>query len=121
MVESPGKTMSKKLGTAKPQGSLGPGPAGHSQEKLKTDDLKYSMGGKLSDIPFAKQMYKPGPGQHDPMLPDDSRKSQFPHENRPAVEKVGPSPANYEQVPSPLKKKNPTFIIGTSDRIDITK
>jgi len=91
----------------------------HSQEKLKAGDLKYSMGGKLTDIPFAKQMYKPGPGQHDPKIHNGSMKSSFPHAARPAVEKVGPSPSEYEGLPSSIKKKNPKYGIGTGDRLDI--
>ena len=92
----------------------------HSQDKLKTEDLKYSMGGKLADIPFSKQMYKPGPGQHDPKVHDGSRKPTFPLESaRAAVEKPGPAPNNYEQVPSSIKKKNPKYGVGTSDRFDI--
>jgi hypothetical protein len=35
------------------------------------------------------------------------------------VEKAGPAPADYEQVPSSIKKKNPKYGIGTGDRLDI--
>ena len=40
-------------------GVLGPGPGGYNVDKQKSQNFAFSMGGKLQDIEFKKQNYKP--------------------------------------------------------------
>ena len=65
LIESSGKTFSKKLVTQSLKGELGNGPAMYSVDKPRKNDLRFSMAGRLEDLEFRKRNFAPGPGNYD--------------------------------------------------------
>ena len=102
-------------------GRLGPGPGGYAADKSKKNNLSYSMGGKLVDLDFKKQGYKPGPGTHDPEKRHDIPSMKFGTGQRSELQgnSLSPGPGGYEQDASRLQKTAPRFGFGTSTREEI--
>jgi len=57
-----GKSMGAKLKGSMDFANNVPGPGQYNQDKLKSDNLQYSMGAKLNDL---GKMEVPGPGAYD--------------------------------------------------------
>jgi len=57
IVESPGKSMSKKFKTSHFVGDLGKGPAAYSPDKAKNDNVSVTMGSRLEDLAVKKNTY----------------------------------------------------------------
>ena len=64
IVESPGKTFSKRLYTSHFKGDIGNGPGAYSPQKKKRN-LSYSIAAKLDDYDFKKRNFVPGPGNYE--------------------------------------------------------
>ena len=85
MVEKMGKTFGEKLGSSLITQAKGPGPGQYDQEKLKRENLKYSMGSKLQD--FSNKFKVPGPGTYEPKNNFEAIKSmKFGTGNRSSME-----------------------------------
>ena len=65
----------KVSNTAK--GSLGPGPGGYDGEKIRRNNVSYSMSYKLIDINFEKRNIAPGPGRYESMPKNDIPSTKF--------------------------------------------
>ena len=94
-------------------------PGAYSPDKLKTQDYRFSMRGKLENIEFNANKYKPGPGNYDP-TPAKLRniKSRFGTLERfftPSELRKRPGPGAYDHTLVNLKAApKPGF--GTLDR-----
>jgi len=77
VIESPGKSFSKKLYNSHFKGDLGTGPSGYSVDKKKVQNFSYSMGGKLADLAFKTANFQPGPGTHDVRRYNGSPNTKF--------------------------------------------
>jgi len=77
IIESPGKSFSKRLHTSHFAGDLGSGPGGYNADKQKSDNFGYSMAAKLEDLAFKTRNFQPGPGTHTPRRHDGSPRTKF--------------------------------------------
>lgn len=80
------------------------------------------MGGKLEDIEFKKQMYKPGPGNNEAEKRHDIPSMKFGSGQRSSLEvkTFSPGPGAYTQE-NRTQKSAPRFGFGTSTRKPGTK
>jgi len=78
MIESPGKSMSKKFKTSHFVGDMGRGPASYLADKAKKDNVSVTMGSKLEDLAIKKNNYSPGPAKYDLK---DSKNTKMPNSN----------------------------------------
>ena len=110
--------MGSKLRLKQLQGALGPGPGGYAVDKAKKKDFSYSMGGKLQDIAFSKQAYKPGPGTHSPEKRNDIPSMRFGTGQRSDLggKTYSPGPGAYTGNNAVSQKSAPRFGFGTSTR-----
>ena len=76
------------------------------------------MGGKLEDLEFKKQKYKPGPGAHDPSKRVDIPSMKFGSGQRSSLDTktFAPGPGQYAQDTEKLRQTAPKFGFGTSTR-----
>ena len=81
------------------------------------------MGGKLENLEFKKQEYKPGPGTHNPEKRNDIPSMKFGSGMRSSLnaKSISPGPGNYEQNTESLKQAAPKFGFGSSTRDEIKK
>ena len=80
-----------------------------------------SMGGKLENLEFKKQEYKPGPGTHDPEKRNDIPSMKFGSGMRSSLDSksISPGPGNYAQNTESLKTAAPKFGFGSSTREEV--
>jgi len=64
LIESSGKTFSKKLVTPSLKGELETVPR-CTFDKPRKNDMRFSMAGRLEDLEFRKRNFAPGPGNYD--------------------------------------------------------
>ena len=81
------------------------------------------MGGKLENLEFKKQNYKPGPGTHNPEKRKDIPSMKFGSGMRSSLEgkSISPGPGNYAQNTESLKQAAPKFGFGSSTRDELKK
>lgn len=56
--------MGSKLYIKPIEGALGPGPGGYNADKVKKDNVKFSMAMRLEDLEFKNANFSPGPGRY---------------------------------------------------------
>ena len=118
MVETVGKTFGLTHSPIKAK--ISAGPATYSPDKLKTQNYRFTMKGKLEDVEFNANKYKPGPGNYNP---DPAKlrnfKNRFGGKERfftPSELLRRPGPGTYEQNYMKLKQTAPISGFGTLDR-----
>lgn len=85
------------------------------------NNVSYSMSDRHYDIAFAKQMYKPGPGTHDPARMLGSPRVKIGTSRRQPLgadkETLGkPGPNIYNQTLDPVILSKPKYSFGTGRR-----
>jgi len=124
VIESPGKTFSKKLYSSHYKGMLGTGPAAYNVDKKKTQNFSYSMGGKLQDLAFKTANFAPGPGTHEPSIHNGSPNTKFGSGQRSSLdggkETLGkPGPGQYQGSVDGIKNRSPKFGFGSGKLADM--
>jgi len=121
IVESQGKSMGMKTESKHRAGALGPGPGGYSADKMKQNNVKYSMAGKLRDIATDKKNFQPGPGTYNGKPSQSIPSMKFGSGERPSIDgkkenAVKPGPGAYSYKPETALKDAPKFGFGTGGR-----
>ena len=70
MLERQGKTIGRKLAIKRQEGLLGNGPATYYADKLKKENVAFSMRPKPAEIDFNGNLLQPGPCNYSPRRTD---------------------------------------------------